>query len=89
MRTIKHPLSGATYDLMDDGTITVVARDGRTGTFDKHGRWLAGETRQADPHLCLWIGGKELPNRFQQAADALKTDGADSPATIPAEELTQ
>lgn len=88
MRTIKHPLSGATYDLMDDGTIRVVARDGRTGLFDKHGSWLSGEARQADPHLCLWIGGKELPNRFQMAADAIKSDSAERPATIPAEELT-
>lgn len=89
MRTIKHPLSGAVYDLTDDGSIQVVTRDGRTGLFDRHGRWLSGEARQADPHLCLWIGGKELPNRFQQAANALKSDGPACPATIPAEELTQ
>ena len=89
MRTIKHPLSGATYDLAEDGTIRVVARDGAEGYFDRHGRWVRGEVRQADPHLCLWIGGKELPNRFQQAADALKSETADSPSTIPAEELTQ
>ena len=30
-----------------------------------------GELRQADPHLCVWIGGKELLNRFQEAATAL------------------
>ena len=89
MRTIKHPLSGATYDLTDDGSIRVVTRDGAEGYFDRHGRWLSGEAKQADPHLCLWIGGKELPNRFQQAADALKTDTPQSPSTIPAEELTQ
>ncbi len=75
MRTIRHPLSGAAYDLLDDGTVQVVTRDGRTGTFDKHGHWLSGEARHADPHLCLWIGGKELPNRFQQAADAVKANG--------------
>ncbi len=89
MRTIKHPLSGATYDLMEDGSIQVVSRDGQVGVFDRHGRWLSGAARQADPHLCLWIGGKELPNRFQQAANALKSGAADGPATIPAEELTQ
>jgi hypothetical protein len=87
VRTIKHPLSGATYDLMDDGTIRVVTRDGVTGFFDEHGRWLAGDARQADPHLCLWIGGKELPNRFQQAADALKSGDAERPATVPSEEM--
>jgi hypothetical protein len=33
--------------------------------------WTEGEIRQADPHLCLWIAGKQLPNRFQQAAAAM------------------
>jgi hypothetical protein len=89
VRTIKHPLSGATYDLTEDGAVRVLTRDGAEGYFDRHGRWLRGDVRQADPHLCLWIGGKELPNRFQQAADALKSDTATSPSTIPAEELTQ
>jgi hypothetical protein len=83
LRTIRHPLSGAAYDLLDDGTVQVVTRDGRTGIFDQHGHWLSGEPKQADPHLCLWIGGKELPNRFQQAADAVKANGA-----VPSEELT-
>jgi hypothetical protein len=85
MRTIRHPLSsGGTYDLLEDGTICVVDRDGRVGVFDSTGTWLSGELKQADPHLCLWIGGKELPNRFQQAAGALKEQ-----AVIPSEELTQ
>lgn len=85
MRTIKHPLSGAVYDLNEDGTIRVVTRDGRTGTFDRNGVWLSGDARQADPHLCLWIGGKELPNRFQQAANALNGD----PAAQSSEELSR
>ena len=84
MRTIQHPLSGSIYDLMPDGTVRVVTRDGLTGSFDKSGRWLSGEVRQADPHLCVWIGGSELPNRFQQAAAALQPE-----ASVPAEELTR
>jgi hypothetical protein len=70
MRTIKHPLSGALYDLTADGTIEVT-KDGRSGTFTQHGVWVAGDIKQADPHLCLWIAGGELPNRFQQAAQAM------------------
>lgn len=72
MRTIRHPLSGATYDLTEQGTI-VVAKDGQTGEFTEHGRWISGALRHADPHLCLWIAGRQLPNRFQQAAEAMKT----------------
>ena len=71
MRTIEHPLSGALYDLCEDGTIQVVTRTKLTGIFDKTGRWLSGEVRQADPQMCLWIGGAELTNRFQQAAQAV------------------
>ena len=70
MRTIKHPLSGALYDLTDDGAIEVT-KNGKRGLFDDQGIWLEGEIRQADAHLCLWIAGKQLPNRFQQAAQAI------------------
>ncbi len=59
MRTITHPLSGATYDLTDDGNIAVT-KDGQSGTFNRHGQWLAGTIRHADPHLCLWIAGETL-----------------------------
>jgi hypothetical protein len=38
------------------------------GVFDFEGRWISGELREADPHLCLWLGGPQsegtLP-RFQ------------------------
>lgn len=71
MRTLKHPLSGATYDLLDDGFIRVESRTGVVGIFDKDGRWQSGELKQCDPHMCVWIGGKELLNRFQAAAEAL------------------
>jgi hypothetical protein len=71
MRTIKHPLSGALYDLTSDGRIEV-SKNGETGLFTERGVWLEGAIRQADPHLCLWIAGKQLPNRFQQAAEAMK-----------------
>ena len=70
MRTIRHPLSGALYDLTETGDIQVT-KDGKSGLFTSHGVWIEGELRQADPHLCVWIAGKDLPNRFQQAAQAL------------------
>jgi hypothetical protein len=70
MRSIKHALSGAIYDLRDDGTIEV-SKDGRSGVFTATGTYLSGDIRHADPHLCLWIAGPTLPNRFAQAATAL------------------
>jgi hypothetical protein len=78
VRAIRHPLSGALYDLRDDGTIHVTTRDEREGVFDRNGRWVSGELKHADPHLCLWIAGKELPNRFQEAAGAMRAGGNDT-----------
>ena len=83
MRSIRHPLSGAVYDLREDGTIHITTRDEREGVFDQHGRWLSGELKHADPHLCIWIGGKELPNRFQQAADALRSTDTRDTQEVP------
>lgn len=67
VRTIKHPLSGATYDLQPDGTVRVESQEGRVGVFDAHGRWRSGDLKQADPHLCLWIGGRDVSPRSQRA----------------------
>ena len=66
MRQIRHPLSGALYDLDEDGTVTV-RKDGREGHFTAEGRWLSGELRTADPQLCGWIAGPTLPSRRRGA----------------------
>jgi phenylpropionate dioxygenase-like ring-hydroxylating dioxygenase large terminal subunit len=60
---LRHPLSGATYQLEPDGRVRVSGEDGRSGLFDADGRWLSGELRQADPHLLLWVGGPQLGAR--------------------------
>ena len=72
MRAIKHPLSGAIYDLQNDGTIRV-EKDGKAGIFRADGTYVSGAIFFADPHLCVWIGGRELPSRHRQAAEASKS----------------
>jgi hypothetical protein len=54
MRQIRHPLSGAVYEL--DGDAILVSKDESTGRFTMDGRWLEGDIRSADPELCRWIG---------------------------------
>ncbi len=71
MRAIRHPLSGAIYDLQSDGTIRV-EKDGKAGIFRADGAYVSGDIYFADPHLCVWIGGRELPSRHRQAAEAPK-----------------
>jgi len=55
-------MSGALYDLNEDGTITVT-NDEREGQFDGRGRCLSGEIRSADPQLCGWMAGSATPRR--------------------------
>jgi len=76
MRTIKHPLSGAVYDLTGDGLVRVTCRTGVVGIFDREGRWQSGELRQADPHVCVWITGKEVLDAAMAAAAATSVDAA-------------
>jgi hypothetical protein len=76
MRQIRHALSGAIYELTDDGGI-LVTKDSSAGRFTTDGRWLGGDLRVADPELCRWIGsgayrGVTLAasRRYDGAADA-------------------
>ena len=69
MPQIRHPLSGVVYDLAADGTV-ILEKDGKTGRFTTRGQYLEGDIKQADPQLCGWIGGVQLPSRHQQMAEA-------------------
>jgi hypothetical protein len=65
MRTIRHPLSGALYDLEANGVIRVTAHDGKAGLFRTDGTYINGDLYFADPHLCGWIGGREASSRYR------------------------
>ncbi len=64
MRQRRHALSGALYDVRDDGNVEVTSRTGVTGLFSPTGEWLDGELTHADPHLCIWLAGPQLPPRL-------------------------
>ena len=66
MSGVRHPFSGALYERDPDGTVRVALGE-RTGRFTSDGRWLSGELREADPHLCGWVGGKRM--RSARVAD--------------------
>ena len=54
MSGLKHPLSGAVYDLTEDGMIKVPSEES-WGLFDREGVWISGELRTSDPQMCNWI----------------------------------
>lgn len=61
----RHPLSGHIYERVDRGPdpspVRVTDLDGNESLFDDDGNHLDGLQPQADPHLCKWIGGANLP----------------------------
>jgi hypothetical protein len=61
MPVLKHPLTGATYSVRDDGLVEV-NNNGKRGLFRHDGRYCSGELRQADPHFLLWLAGPQLPD---------------------------
>ena len=70
----QHPLTGAMYELQDDGQVKVVTRGGEEGVFTAGGVWVEGALTHADPHMCLWLAGPQLPTRHRAALDDLVHD---------------
>ncbi len=51
---IRHPFSGALYEPDGEGGVQVT-REGLWGRFQRDGRWIEGDLREADPELCVWV----------------------------------
>lgn len=71
---VRHPLDGLVYEARDDGQVRVTAPDGRTGVFTPEGYWVEGELGDVNPHLCSWVGGRQLARPDPSAAWA-RRDG--------------
>jgi phenylpropionate dioxygenase-like ring-hydroxylating dioxygenase large terminal subunit len=57
----RHPLNGHIYERLEEGRVRVFDLDGQQSHFDDDGNHLDGPQTQADPHLCKWVGGPNLP----------------------------
>ena len=60
MHQRRHPLSGAIYEVRDDGNLDV-SLNGKTGVFTPDGDYVSGDVHHADPHLCGWLAGPNVP----------------------------
>jgi phenylpropionate dioxygenase-like ring-hydroxylating dioxygenase large terminal subunit len=58
---IRHPLSGFVYALGEDGLVHVTDHEGRVSRFTDEGERIDGSLGEADPNMCNWIGGRQLP----------------------------
>lgn len=58
---LRHPLTGWLYEDLGDGKVQVTTPKGETGTFTCDADWIEGDLKDANPHLCLWVSGRQLP----------------------------
>lgn len=64
---LQHPLNGWVYEDLGDDVVQVTTPKGKTGKFTIDAKWIEGELTDANPHLCLWVGGRQLPQGAMQA----------------------
>lgn len=62
MEIVRHPLNGDVYEHLGDGIVQVTTKKGVTGKFTVDAKWMEGELTDANPHLCNWVGGRQLEN---------------------------
>jgi hypothetical protein len=78
MLGMRHPFTHSLYERNEDGTIVVTElpdRGGRSGRFTRDGRWIDGELRECDPHLCGWVAGPIIGNhRMVETAPKHESD---------------
>ncbi len=65
---LRHPLSGHVYERGDDGLVHVTNGQGEVSKFTEKAKWVEGPVRHADPHMCDWIGGQQLPGAGDEPA---------------------
>jgi hypothetical protein len=64
---IRHPFTRALYEPDGSGGVRVT-KDGTVGRFQRDGRWIEGELREADPELCLWLTAARPPRHHRLSA---------------------
>lgn len=65
---VRHPFSGAMYETDGAGHVRVTTADGSTGVFTPDGRWLGGDVRDCNPHLCIWVSAHRPANHHRLSA---------------------
>ena len=58
---LRHPLSGAIYELDDQGRVMVTS-EVSSGVFTRDGEWISGDLRIVDPEVCRWVASGANPS---------------------------
>ena len=59
---LRHALTGHVYEKMSDELVHVTDGRGNVSKFKADGTWVEGPLTHADPNMCDWVGGRQLPS---------------------------
>ncbi len=65
---LRHPLNGWVYEKVGEDVVEVTTPKGVSGRFNVNGDWLEGELTDVNPHLTLWVGGRQTSGPSMEAA---------------------
>jgi hypothetical protein len=78
---VRNPLNGWVYEAAENGLVRVTTPSGDTGLYTVQAEPVEGTLGDANPHLCLWVGGRQLPSEAmtmsRQAGQLSRTQMAD------------
>ena len=57
---LRHPLNGWIYEDQGDGVVRVSTPQGASGLFTAKGKWIEGDLKDANQHLCILVGGRKV-----------------------------
>jgi phenylpropionate dioxygenase-like ring-hydroxylating dioxygenase large terminal subunit len=77
----RHPLNGHIYERVEENRVRVTNTDGHESFFDMHGNHIEGSQLQADPHLCIWVGGMH-PEAFDDVPLMMPDQNDQTPEQI-------
>lgn len=60
---LRHALTGHVYEKMSDGLVHVTDGRGQVSIFTADAVWVEGPMTHADPNMCDWVGGAQLPGQ--------------------------
>ena len=69
-RRLRHPLNGWVYEAAGENLVRVTTPKGKTGLFTANAEPVEGELGDVNPHLCNWVGGRQLPQSELERAMA-------------------
>jgi len=75
---LRHPLNGWLYEDAGDGHVRVTTPKGASGLFTAKGKYLEGELKDANQHLCILVGGRKVQGVSLSQGDPLAIDPTDA-----------